>query len=103
MVTIHFLQTPMMTSHQIVTKLFLHLDDSDEDLVKPTASAERKALIHPKPSSKDAEEVEERKNNIEKQQDDEMDRLIQLESDIEKMANDFVERRNNIRHPSKQT
>jgi len=75
-------------------------DDSDEDLVKPTASAERKAHIHPKPA---ANVVDERKNNIEKQQGDEMDRLIQLESDIEKMANDFIERRDNIRHPSKHT
>ena len=32
---------------------------------------------------------ESRKANIEKQQDDEMDRLMKLESDIEKMADDF--------------
>lgn len=81
------------------------IDDSDEDL-KPTQNPERKTNIHAKPQAKqkhaepiqrvEMQKQEERKTNIEKEQDDEMERLQKLEKDIENMAKDFTAKRSHI-------
>ena len=76
--------------------------------MKPTQNPERKTNIQAKPQAKqkhveqqqqqqvESPKQEERKTNIEKEQDDEMERLVKLEKDIENMAKVFTAKRSHI-------